>query len=202
MSDESPTLSAARGVWPLGSLGPPRAAPLRRKGFGWGWGRADTRTCSVCGYAFVRFLRIGFTPQASLNGMRRELSMICSAACAARRCRARHAPTLIPRPCAACGQVFYAKRKNARSCSTRCRVALHRATRVTLTASPTGVEEGTTATRTSPPRVPAATTAGDDEHPEPAPGGGSHPGRPKRGRRGHGEHTRSPGPPRGAHGRS
>jgi hypothetical protein len=86
--------------------------------------RAARLTCVVCAQRFTRFYA-GLSPGAALNGLRREVTSVCSAACAAAR-RQRRRPRFVElRSCAACHESF-AGRADATFCSVRCRVRAHR----------------------------------------------------------------------------
>jgi predicted nucleic acid-binding Zn ribbon protein len=92
---------------------------------------ARTLTCTVCGLVFIRFYRVGFRRQITLNGGRRVPTTVCSSTCEVRRRRQRAGRILEPRPCAVCGLAFVGRR-DARVCSGRCRVRQHRRARAAV----------------------------------------------------------------------
>ena len=85
------------------------------------------RPCPACGRPLIAvhlsFWRHSWQPD------RWGPDRYCGPACAAqaRNARRRAARALGPRPCECCGQEYQPSRRDARYCSTRCRVAAHRA---------------------------------------------------------------------------
>lgn len=80
------------------------------------------KRCEGCGVAMLLMVHRERYRGTRHLGERR----FCTAAC---RERARRAVLSVTRPtvtCASCGRDFQPKRRDARTCSTRCRVALHR----------------------------------------------------------------------------